>query len=407
VVSLSAPSSQTVTVKCSTANGSAQAGSDYVALPATTLTFTPGDTSKIVPVTINGDTLYENHETLTLLLSAPTGATIGDERGVATITNDDAPPALTISDGTLVEGNSGQTQMNFTISLSAVSGLSARVSYSTVNGTAKARVSATDGDFLRTTGTLTFAPGETSKQITVEILGDTLYESDETLNISLTSALRATIADSAALGSIVNDDAPPTLSIRDARIEEGNSGTRRLSFAVELSAPSGLVSKVNWATQDGTATTGSDYAAASGTCTIAAGATTSTIDVVVHGDVITEADETFLVRLNTPINCSIANGSATGTILNDDGLVAGSASLLSQSEVIASASVSASSISLTFGDSVPAGDFAVKVNGAFVTVHSREIENNTLTLLLAEGSLQPGAQMSVTWKSGSAQMTAE
>ena len=91
-VLLSAASTQTVTVSFSTSNGTATAGSDYVTVPATTLTFNPNETSKTVNVTINGDTTVEPDETLNLNLSNPTNATISDSQGIGTITNDDAAP---------------------------------------------------------------------------------------------------------------------------------------------------------------------------------------------------------------------------------------------------------------------------------------------------------------------------
>ena len=109
-VTLSAASPQTVTVNYATANGTATAGSDYVAQTGT-LSFTAGQTSKTISVTVNGDTTVEPNETFFVNLSSPSGATIADAQGQGTITNDDsaALPTLSINDVTVTEGNSGTT----------------------------------------------------------------------------------------------------------------------------------------------------------------------------------------------------------------------------------------------------------------------------------------------------------
>src|SRR5262249_23771052 len=101
-ITLSAESTQTVTVNYATAPGltnPATAGSDYTAIPTTSLTFDPGQTSKQVTVTVNGDTTLERDETLLLKLTSPVNATFGVATGVGTILNDEPPPNTTILDG--------------------------------------------------------------------------------------------------------------------------------------------------------------------------------------------------------------------------------------------------------------------------------------------------------------------
>jgi len=138
--------------------------------------------------------------------------------------------------------------------------------------------------------------------------------------VSLSGASGATLADGQATGTIVNDDqsAPPTLSIGDASTSEGNSGTKGLSFPVTLSAASTSAVTVSFATANGSATAGSDYVAQSGSLTFAAGETTKTIAVVVNGDTTVEPNETFLVSLSGTSGATLADGQATGTIVNDD-----------------------------------------------------------------------------------------
>jgi hypothetical protein len=110
----------------------------------------------------------------------------------------------------------------------------------------------------------------------------------------------------------------PRLSIGDASATEGDSGTRALSFPVTLSTPSKRTVSVAFATADGSAVASSDYAASSGTITFAPGETSTTVDVAITGDIDVEADETFTIALSRPANATVADGSAIGTIQNED-----------------------------------------------------------------------------------------
>ncbi len=323
-IKLSAASSQATTFSIATANGTAIAGSDYVARTGT-VTIAAGQTSAVVNVTVNGDTLYEANETVKLTLSSPSGATfaggVGSISASGTLTNDDTAPVATVSGATLVEGNDGTTTLVFTVTLSAASGLPATFSYATSNGTALA-----GSDYVASTGTLTIAAGQTSGTVSITVNGDTLYEANETLTLTLSNASGASFvggaASLAATGTIGNDDAPPVASLSGAVVVEGNDGTTSLVYTVTLSAISGLATTIAYATADGTATAGSDYVATSGTLTIAAGQTTGTITVLVNGDAAYEADETVTLGLSSPSGASFAGGAptlaATGTIANDD-----------------------------------------------------------------------------------------
>jgi hypothetical protein len=108
------------------------------------------------------------------------------------------------------------------------------------------------------------------------------------------------------------------ISIGDTSGAEGNSGTTTLSVPVTLSAAGTSIVVVDYATADGTATAGSDYATARGTLTFRPGEREKTVPISVLGDVSIEANETFTVTLSNPVNASIAQGTATATIANDD-----------------------------------------------------------------------------------------
>src|SRR5262249_19388651 len=110
----------------------------------------------------------------------------------------------------------------------------------------------------------------------------------------------------------------PSISIANTSLAEGNTGAQTATFTVSLSAASSNTVTLQYATADGTATAGSDYSATSGTLTFAPGETQKTIAVLVNGDTVQEADETFFVNLSNPTNAIVGTGQGTGTIQNDD-----------------------------------------------------------------------------------------
>src|SRR5262249_50330382 len=127
-------------------------------------------------------------------------------------------------------------------------------------------------DYTAASGVVTFAAGTTAKTVAVSVNGDTTFEPNETFFVNLTSPVNATLADAHGQATITNDDAAPLpwVSIGDATVAEGNSGTTSAVFTVSLSAASTQSVTVQFATANGTATAGSDYVAASGTVTFPA-----------------------------------------------------------------------------------------------------------------------------------------
>ena len=311
-VSLSAPSSQTVTVAYVTTDGTAIAPGDYTTTSGT-LTFPAGTITQTVNVAVVGDTVAEPDETFTVNLSGATNATIATAQGTGTIVNDDADPAMSINNVSQVEGNAGISNFVFKVSLSAVSGKTVTVTYATADGTATA-----GSDYVATSGTLTFAPGTTSQTIAVVVNGDTNVEPDETFTVNLGKPVNAGVVTAQGTGTIVNDDSPPTISIDNISQAEGNTGTANFGFTVNLSYAAPQTVTVDYATADGTATAGSDYVATSGTLTFLPGTSSQTVSVVVNGDTTVEGNETFTVNLSNPTNASIATAQGTGTIVNDD-----------------------------------------------------------------------------------------
>ncbi|HEX9187694.1 MAG TPA: Calx-beta domain-containing protein, partial [Vicinamibacteria bacterium] len=222
-------------------------------------------------------------------------------------------PLLRIDDVSVVEGNGGTTDAVFTARLSAAAGQAVTVQYATIAGTASA-----GGDFASASGTLTFPAGTTARTLAVPVVADLLDEPDETFRVVLSFASGALLADAEATGTIVDDDPPPSLSIDDVSVTEGQAGAVLAAFTLSLSAPSGRVVSAAAATGGGTATAGTDYDPGSGLLTFAPGTTSQALDVAVRGDRVFEADETFLVTLSAPSGTTLADAQGVGTILDDD-----------------------------------------------------------------------------------------
>jgi hypothetical protein len=200
-VALFPTNTQTVTVAYATANGAATADSDYRAASGI-LTFAPGEFSKTITVLVNGDRRAEPNEDFSVILSSPTNATIADGHGAGTIMDDE--PRISISDFTKAEGKKGQTTLfTFTVTLSVAYDQPVTMSYQTVNGTAKT----SDNDYVAKTGTLTFAPGETTKTITIVVNGDSKQEANETFYLDLFGlSSNSLFTKSRGIGTILNDD---------------------------------------------------------------------------------------------------------------------------------------------------------------------------------------------------------
>ena len=224
------------------------------------------------------------------------------------------PPGLSISSVAALEGSGAFV---FTVTLSRAVTSPVTVRFATANGTA---VAGPTRDYMATRGMLTFAPGQTSRTITVTVRDDTRVEPDETFFVNLSQASGATIAAGRATGTIRNDDLPPpSLSIGAVQAAEGSGS---LAFVVTLSRAVASPVTVRFATANGSAVAGArgDYAATQGILTFAPGQTSRTITVTVRNDTRVEANETFFVNLSQASIATIAAGRATGTILDDDGV---------------------------------------------------------------------------------------
>ena len=192
-----------VTFDASTADGTATAGSDYVASNLVGLTIPAGTTSKTFKVTVNSDLIPESNETFMVNLSNAVGATIGDGQAVGTIVdNDNVVPTLSISDVSMVEGDTGTQAMKFTVTMSKALSTNVTFDVTTADGTATAR---SDYVPLNLTGS-TIPSGLRTKSFNVTIKNDLIKEADETFFVNLANASGATILDGQAVGTIINND---------------------------------------------------------------------------------------------------------------------------------------------------------------------------------------------------------
>jgi hypothetical protein len=200
-VTLSRATNVDVTVQYATADITATAGSDYAAASGT-VTIPAGQTTATVTVAVRGDRLPEPTETFAVNLTAATGASIVGGPGICTILDNE--PRISISDVSKYEGRKGQkTTFTLTVTLSVAYDQAVTVSFQTVNGTATAG----DNDYVAKAGTLTFAPGETTKTITIEVKGDSKREADEYFYLDLFgNSTNSLFIKSRGIGTIWNDD---------------------------------------------------------------------------------------------------------------------------------------------------------------------------------------------------------
>jgi hypothetical protein len=314
-VFLSAASASTVTASFATASGTATSGTDFTPNSGT-VTFTAGQTMQSLTVSVLGDLTSEPDETLLVNLTNPVNATIADGQGAGTIKNDDALSALSINDVTLAEGNSGTTSFNFTVTLSPASAFPVTIDYATADNTA-----IVGSDYQPTSGTLTFAPGQTTKTVSVLVNGDVTTEPNETFFVNLFNPGNASVSDAQGLGTITNDDANPSITINDPSVVEGNAGNGpNMNFVITLSNPTSITLSVPFSLADGTANVGSDYQTNGGSFTVFPGAITAQVSIGINGDTTVEPDETFFMNLGATSGATIADNQGVATIINDDGL---------------------------------------------------------------------------------------
>ncbi len=369
------------------------------------LVFAAGTTTGTITVPVVDDDLVEGDETLTLELSDADGVVFADGAdsvsAQATLSDDDAA-IMTIADAAdVTEGDDGDTtDMSFTVTLDKASVNDITVDYVVGAG----GDTATSGDdYTATSGTLTIAAGETTGTITVPVLGDNADEGNETLTVTLSNASGASLGNTTATGTIVDDDV--VASIGDATLVEGDDGSTNMVFTVTLSRNAASTVTIAYDTSDGTATAGEDYTATSGTLTIAAGSNSGTITVPVLGDTVIEGDQTFTLTLSDAQNAHLSGGGdtleATGNITDDDTAtvsVSGPAAAVgeaSDGELEFTVTMSAAAetdvtVNYSLGGTATAGDDYTAASGS-VTIAAGET-SATISLPVLDDAIQEGSE---------------
>lgn len=320
----------TYEVDIATSDGTATASAlppvlmdDYDAA-STTLTFVAGDTSETFEVTVNQDAVYEGDETLFATLSGnDEGTSIDRGRATGTILEDESVPAVSIGDAS--DAENADDDLEFTVSMTPEAAFEVTVDWATQDQTA----TLADDDYAAASGTVTFAPGDTSETVTVDQTGDANVEGNEVVAVVLSDpAPEATIGDGTGAGTITNDDTGDrTLAILDGSVGEGDTGTRPLTFTLQLNGYSDQAITVDFDTLAVSSASGAspsapgqDYASVTDReITIPAGTRSVTTPVQVLGDTRDEADEIFLGRIALQGGpATITDGTGTGTIADDD-----------------------------------------------------------------------------------------
>lgn len=286
-------------------------GVDYDELALVGQTIPAGQTTGEFRVTVHGDTRVEELETIVVELANVQGAGLWDGLGSITIVDDEAPPTLSVSDLSVVEGDEAPNFARFTATLSAPMPRDIYFSAVPLEGSAKA-----GSDFVSSyIGSVTLRAGATATDIFVRLLPDRQLEPDETFRLRLEGGHGFVIADAEATATIVNDDLPNTLSVSDATVDEGGVA----HFTVVLSEPAAAPVVFDASTSNGTASSAMDYAASQlDGLVIPAGSTTLAIDVQTLEDAEVEANETFQLNLGNAHGASIRDGQGLGRISNDD-----------------------------------------------------------------------------------------
>ena len=332
VVLDSEPSGGTVAI------GVASGDTNIAGVAPATLTFTASNWDEAQTVTVSAvlDGIDNPNDRRTAAITHTVTATGTDYDGATasgvtvTVNDDDGPPTLSINSPSVTEVDMGATStLTFTVQLLPQSGNTVTVAYADA-GSGTADDGGTDYATLAD-GTLTFAPGETSKTVEVTVSGDDIDELDESVVVRLSSPSNATLTGGATTldgtGTITDNDPTPTVSVADAAVvSEGDVAApdppNNMTFAVTLSANSGLGVTVPY-TLSGTATAGTDYTEPDPrSVTITAGMTQASITIPVAGDEVDEENETITVTLGTPTNATVSTadgaGTASGTITDDD-----------------------------------------------------------------------------------------
>lgn len=320
VVAFSNPTINTITVDYATSSETADDGVDYGSTSGT-LTFEPGESTKTVTVPINDDEVYEGDEYFRMTISNPqvtvdltsTSPSLGVTSLTRTIVEDDPLPVIT-SESVVVDES---VDPEIIVVLDRLSAHDVTVDYTTVDETCICV--GTYADYAEQSGTLTFAPGETSKTITIDVFDDTYHEIDEVFWVEFSNPVGGVLGTEAVTVTVQDNDDLPQVVIDDVEFLESDADEVDAIFTVTLTGESQPTVYVDFATAGGTAISGVDFQSTTGTLSWGAHDTSArTIAVPVFDDLLREYDETASISLSNPVDLVIADGTGSLTIIDED-----------------------------------------------------------------------------------------
>ncbi len=299
-------------------SGTATSGTDFTALSGT-VSIPAGQASATVVVNPTDDTTPEPNDTIILTVTDTATYDVGTAgSATGTINDDDSTTTvptvtLAVSPAAVNEDGNGTLTYTFTRSGSTTSALA--VSYA-VSGTATSGT-----DFTALSGTVTIPAGSSTATVTVNPTDDTAVEPNDTIILTITDTATYDLgATFVATGTITNDDSGTTtpvvsIAVAPAAVNEDGNGTLVYTFTRTGVTTAALA--VNY-TVSGTATSGTDFAALSGTVTIPAGSASATVSVNPTDDTTVEGNDTIILTVTDGAAYDVGTASATGTITNDD-----------------------------------------------------------------------------------------
>ncbi len=310
---------ENIVIPYSMSDASAETPSDYTSASGN-VTIVAGLTSATLAIATVDDSVYEGAEQFLVDLSAPanavfSGAALSASKPVEVLDNE-IQPTVQYASSTSSAGEATTPHL-VTVTLSAPVQSAVTVAYAVTGGTA----TGSGADFTLTNGTLTFAGGETTKDISIAVVNDAIYEDDETITMNLSSpAVAALGVQTTHTHTIIDDESPPTVQYAAATSSAAENTTPH-GIVVTLSAAASSAVTVNYSVTGGTATgSGTDYTLADATLTFAAGETTKTISFPVVNDAIYEAGgETIALNISSPTVATLGSQTThTHTITDDD-----------------------------------------------------------------------------------------
>ena len=395
-VTLSTALPYTASVVATSASNTAVSPADFTPVNSTLL-FTPGVTSLVVPVTTIADGLDEVTETFAINLGSAQAAVIADSVAVGTISDNDASPLLTLS---TADVNEGAGVVVYTATLSVVSGLDVGFSYVITDGTATA-----GSDYVTVSGGVVISAGASSATMTTTLVSDAVYEADETVRLLVSGLSNATAASTSVTATILNDDSLPILTVGDVTVAE-SVGQAVVTITTDALSAFPVTMTVN--TADNTATAGSDYTAVSSVqAVIPAGSQQVTVTVPITDDLLNEVSETLTVTVSSVLSATVSDGVALVTISDNDALPLLTLSTADVNEdsgvVVYTATLSAvSGLDISFsylitdGTAIAGGDYATVSGSATILAGSNSTTVTTTVVVDAVYEADETVQLGVS-----------